>query len=493
MKKTISFIKQYDLDIIVVTIIIVAIGAFFIQLNDSDELWNFANAYKMFEGYQIYKDLNVIITPLFFYIAQIFFKLFGATMLSFRIYNVLISSVFMILIYKIFKTLKIVRRRAIFYTFIIEDLFFRMITGGANYNILVIIPILVNLLLIFKNKENDILTGILLWITFMIKQNVFVYFAIGIFAYKISTNGLNQRSIVSLLKIYLISAIGIFAFILQMYFTHNLYSFVNYCILGIAEFGKENVGIAIYDSRFVIIFTIIAIFILIIINHKKTKLKIEKQVIKNLKILLCFGIPLILIAYPIVNYYHSTLASIIVMISFIYMLENIFLKEVLENVTKEKTLYVIIIIIYMLDIVGLLAADIANNIHNYVFVKDGPFYGTITTKENEEDVAIICNYIATKEKEGINVKILSYKANLYMLPLEKNNGIFDLAFFGNMGKEGENGLINEISQLKNTFLLIPTDEKNVFQQESKKVRQYIINSYEKIGEIQEYSIYKIGM
>ena len=466
MKKTINFIKKYDLDIIAITIIIVAIAAFFIQLNCYDELWNFANAYKI---------------------------LFGTTMLSFRIYNVIISSVFMVLIYKIFKTLKIARRRAIFYTFIIEGLFFTMLTGGANYNILVMIPILVNLLLILKNKENDIITGILLFITFMTKQNVFVYFAIGIIAYKITINGFNKKSIISLLKIYLVSAIGIFALLLQMYFTHNLYYFINYCFLGIAEFGKENVGIEILGSRFVMVSTIIVIFILIIINLKKTKSKIGKQVIENLKILLCFGIPLILIAYPIANYFHSTLASIILIISLVYMLENIFLKEMLENVTKEKIFYIIIIIIYIIYIIGYIAANIINNIHHYVLIKNGPFYGTITTKEDKEDIAIICNYIATKEKDGISVKILSYKANLYMLPLEKNNGIFDLAFFGNMGKAGEDGLINEISQLTHTFLLMPTDEKNVFQQESKKVREYIINAYEKIGEIQEYSIYKIGM
>ena len=56
-------------------------------MNWWDELWNFSNCYKMFEGYKIYRDLNVIITPLFFYTAQVFFKLFGATILSFKIYN----------------------------------------------------------------------------------------------------------------------------------------------------------------------------------------------------------------------------------------------------------------------------------------------------------------------------------------------------------------------------------------------------------------------
>ena len=78
-----------------------------------------------------------------------------------------------------------------------------------------------------------------------------------------------------------------------------------------------------------------------------------------------------------------------------------------------------------------------------------------------------------------------------MINLNKNNGIFDLAFLGNLGIEGENKLINEIEQLDNTLILIQKDEEKVFWQESKKVREYILKKYEKIGEIQEYSIYNI--
>ena len=132
MKKWRGFIKTYDIDVILSIILIVGISAFFNILDCYDELWNFANAYKMFEGYTIYKELNVIVTPLFFYIAQLFFKIFGATLLSFRIYNFVISSILIILIYKILGTLKIVRRRAIFYTLLIGFLISSLIKGRGK-------------------------------------------------------------------------------------------------------------------------------------------------------------------------------------------------------------------------------------------------------------------------------------------------------------------------------------------------------------------------
>ena len=225
MKELWNWIKKKDIDIIIVICLIVAKACFYLRMNWSDELWNFANSYKMFEGYKIYRDINVIITPLFFYVAQIFFKIFGATILSFKIYNFFISSSIIIIIYKIFKNLKIVRRRAIAYTLVITILFVSIIMAGANYNLMVIIPILLQMLFIIKNKENDTITGILLFLTFMLKQNVFVYFAIQIFLYKLVTRKNIKETIISLTKIYLTSIMFIALFIVYLYFFLKIFYF----------------------------------------------------------------------------------------------------------------------------------------------------------------------------------------------------------------------------------------------------------------------------
>lgn len=64
-------------------------------------------------------------------------------------------------------------------------------------------------------------------------------------------------------------------------------------------------------------------------------------------------------------------------------------------------------------------------------------------------------------------------------------------FYGNLGKNGEDGLIDEINTLQNTNLLILKEEDKEFQ-ESDKVREHIIENYEQIGEIGRYKIYKIN-
>lgn len=370
MKKYIETIKKYNIDVIILIILITSLLSFLTYLDSGDELWNFANCYKMFNGYKIYKELNVIITPLFFYIAQILFEIFGATMFTFKIYNITIFLIFFMLIYYIFKELKIVRRRSIFYILSLLIFIFKgMVSGGANYNILVLIPILINILLILKEKENNIITGILLFTTFMIKQNVFVFFAIGILVYKFLTRQTFKMFVISLTKIYSITIIGMGLFLLYMYLDNNLYYFIDYCFLGIKEFGANNTFFNIIESRYTWISFCITIFILIIINNKKTNKNIEQNVTKNSKMLLCFAIPLLIIQYPIANYYHSVLANLLIIISFLYIIEKILIQELEINRKKEKIFYCILVIAYFLYFIYFVIIDIIEINKRYNCIK----------------------------------------------------------------------------------------------------------------------------
>jgi len=493
MQRVFNIIKKKDMDVFLLIVVLILGVTLFVVIDSNDELWNFANCYKMFNGYKIYKDLNVIITPLFFYIAQIFFKMFGATMFSFRIYNIVISSTFLMLIYLIFNNLKIVKRRAIFYTFVIIYIFSGMIAAGANYNMLVMVPILIAIISIIKGRENAILLGILLFFTFMLKQNIYVYFALGIFIYKLINRENIKQFFIELLKIYLTSFICILIFFIYMYLDNNLYNFINYCFGGINEFGTKNIGIEFSGVRYIYISIIAIIFTLVIIYNKKINSNIDSIVIKNAKCLLSFGVPLILISYPIINYYHATLSSLIIIIEFIYIIENILIKNMQIKRKKEKNIYFVLILFYIIYLYrGIVLAVNGINSGDIILNDNKAFYGSVISRKNYENSKIICDFIIEQEKDNISVKVLSHKANLYMIQLNKNNGIFDLAFLGNLGIGGEETLINKIKELNNILILIETDFENIIGQESEKAREYIINNYEKVGEIEEYSIFYIN-
>ena len=118
------------------------------------------------------------------------------------------------------------------------------------------------------------------------------------------------------------------------------------------------------------------------------------------------------------------------------------------------------------------------------------YYGAIFKEEQKQKLETVCNYIQQKNAEGTSVKIISVKALFYMTPLKLNNGEMDLPLRGNLGKEGEDGLIRKIASLKNTEILITKDEEDQNYQESPKVREYIQTHFTNIGEIEEFYIYQ---
>ena len=76
-----------------------------------------------------------------------------------------------------------------------------------------------------------------------------------------------------------------------------------------------------------------------------------------------------------------------------------------------------------------------------------------------------------------------------MVPLGENNGKFDLAFKGNLGKDGEEGLITDL-KAKKYIILIEKNPQDMNYQESNLVREYITRNYNNIGEIENLLIYK---
>jgi len=63
-----------------------------------------------------------------------------------------------------------------------------------------------------------------------------------------------------------------------------------------------------------------------------------------------------------------------------------------------------------------------------------------------------------------------------------------LPFLGNLGKDGEDALINKLNDYNDVYLLIHSGKS---WQESDKFREYVRNNYEKTGEIFDFEIYYV--
>ena len=479
MKKIINKIKEKDIDVILMLILIITPLTILVPVDSGDEIWNFSYIYKMSNGLLPYKDLNIIVTPLFHIIGVSFFKIFGKSLLSFKIYNIFICITTYFTIFKIFKNLNIKKKNSIIYLLLILLLTSRLVNGGANYNLLAIDFVLITVLLIVKNKQNYIVYGLLIFITVLIKQNIGLYLAIGLTGYILASK---KNIVKKILKMYITLFISgiIFLFILNK--IGILYDFYSYTFAGIIEFKNNNFALTIYTIIF-LLEILICIFDIYIIKNKK--INIDKNIRINLANIATITIPMLLVAYPIFNWSHIMYSSLIVFISFIYILDQNFLKDIIK---KENFITLLLLILILVKII-----ETINGVSGTHIIKDktNPYYGALISKENEENINKIVQYILQNKKNNIDTKILSFDAMCYTILTDDNNKNFDLQFLGNLGKNGEEGLIQEIQQSKNTKILIKTNEEDVFWQESKKVRKYIKDNYKKGGTIGDFDIYNI--
>ena len=491
--KVIETIKKHD-NIFVFTyfIIILSVYVYAVPLSIGDELWNFSFIYKMTNGYTIYKDLNVIITPLFHYIGKLIFLVFGSNYFNFRIYNVIICTSLYFSIYILFKNMKVNKKNSFVYTIIIYIITRIAVTAGANYNVLVLVFVVlgINLELIESNKKIiNIIKGINIFLIFMCKQNIFIYYSIALFIVYIIKIKQNKITIKQIICIFISFITPLILFMVHLNYNGLFEEFISYCFLGILEFSNKNKDIEInaisYSAAGMI--SIVLSFILI-------KLKAVNKNIKKINyIMLPFSILLLATIYPIFNVYHAVLGSIISVVTLIYILHNILVIDFKEEkkINKIKNLFILKFTIYLIGYnvyygyeynkSKIICKDI--EIYKYMMIED----------ELKNKINTICEYIKKNENQGYEIKIISCEANLYMNILNKNNKNMDLPFFGNFGKNGENGIIKEVQDLKEkTKILITHDEFKKYEifQESKKLNEFIINNYKKTGEIEDFYIYE---
>ena len=377
--------------------------------------------------------------------------------------------------------MKINKKNTIISILLTAYIYISLYSSGANYNILAFIPILITILLMIQNKANYYIYGLLLLITILIKQNIGVYFGFGILLYIL----LEKKDIIKrCLQVAIINILGIGIFLFILYKQNALYSFYYYAISGISSFSGSNTHID-YQA-IIIILSIIGNFVMMYFI-KKADIKEKNEIIDNIKIICCIGIPLVLTAYPIFNMYHIRLGVYVLWIGIVYILNIIVVQEIINNKLFKIILITILMLILIKEtnIILMIKKD-------YKLIQDrrSVYYGSILNEDVENKIKKVCEFITENEKKGINTIVLSQKANLYMLPLNKNNKDgMDFPFKGNLGKDDDIGLINRIKELKNTVILIVTDEKEIFWQESMLVREYIQENLDKIGVIEEYDIY----
>lgn len=497
MKNIIENVKKNENFYIILLISISLIGvALNVSLEANDELWNFQNVYKIYNGFQIYEDANVICTPLFFWLGNIIFNILGANFFVFRIYNILIFLFYYFIAYKILRKLGInIKISTVFILILIIFGKYGLLRVMANYNSLAILLCLLGVYLLIKNNcildnKNIIIQSIMCFMIILTKQNIGLFYLIALLTLIVIKN--DSYKFKQILKIFMILFIFSVIFLIYLKIKGILNGFINYTILGMEQFTTDNISVNWYFIFVGVIILLInlccSIFIL-----KQKKVLIKKEEKNNILILNCFSIMIFFIIYPIVNLVHFLFAIIIAMILLIYII-NIIVKKCgiklkkIDNIIKSM-----IIIIVILDIFVNISCFIkwSEEIfsENYCYEYNEPFFGAVVENNLNKNIEKVTNFIQEKKSIGKNTIVFSAKAALYMVPLKESNGFYDLPFNGNFGKLNEEQILDDLKNKEETLILVEKDIEEIEWQENKEIIKAIKEDFKLVGNIEEFEIY----
>lgn len=428
-----KFIKKYY--------IFIFIFFFFLIFNliisplNLDEVWSYGFSNNLYKGLVPYKDFNMVITLFQPFLYSLPMYLFGNSLLVYHLFHTFIITMFFIITYKLIDKK----------VFIILPFFiFPMNISFPNYNFLLLF-LFVLVIYLEKNSRSDYLIGFILGLLFLTKQSVGLSLFLVTFYYIKSRKFLKR----------LVGFIGpILIFLIYLFISNSLFSFIDLCILGLFDFSG--------NSKFNIcfIFTIILLFILILYLKRDYK-----------NIYIYYFIMFISIVIPLFDYYHFMFFFISFLIFFL-MNSNI----------KIKYSYIGIIISIMLFINCLFDNHI--NINNY------------PNKINHFEYRYLDkNYIKYTNDtldlmEKYNNKVIFVGIEGYYFKIIKDIPIkyYDLVNTGNYGYNGSLKLLNNIKELDDYVFFI--DKDNLGNQTDKKLINYVLDDCLLIEEGKYYSVYQ---
>ena len=483
--------EKTKLPIIIFFIAIFLFLAFAISFTEffcTDFIWNFQSIFKMHQGNLIYKDFNVIITPLFFYIGNLMFHLFGANLNVFQFYGIIIYFLKLVLLFCIFRSLKIKRFLSVLYTSLWLILELPYISNSANYNQLALLFCLIGILYYILNdtkKYYHFVQGILIFLVFFTKQTTGIYYAFGIVLFESIQSRFDKNFFQKQFIKFLTFLVCILTACCIFYIRGNFFNFINLCFGSILEFGSSNTIFIWSNLKQLFMILFILAFSIFVLTLKNIAINIKKQI----SFLLVFSLAMSFNMFPLVNPYHINMAMLFYYILFIYIINQLLINEIFTTNLHKKICIIICIFIFSFLFVQIGYSYFTEYINLERFNKNHPFYNIGISAENMKKLENMTNYIQTQIVQGIRVIILCYEAASYMIPLNINNGDFDLPYSGNLGYAGIQNMIEKISKMENTEFLIFTNEEDCFYQESREIREYILNHLEKKGELFKYSIY----
>lgn len=353
--------------------------------------------------------------------------------------------------------------------------------------------------------------GLLAGIAICTKQTVGVFVAIGVVTVKLLFVS-NNKEFKQYVKIALIRCIGVLfpciIFVGFLIISGSLKDFIDYALLGIKTFSNSipysaliREGELIIKILSIILPMVLLSTIIFIINEMIRKR--TSPLLQTLKVMTIYSIVMIIVIYPISDTIHFLIATLPLLIELIYVI-FILLKRVYDkDKTKNKKVIVFIMeLTIILTMILLGSIRTYKNLNEYVQAreKEEEFLNSNDSMKELEHYnnIVVPDYIRIREEKIQNImkdnekKVIILDADAVVFNIIQNVYYKNYSMFlkGNIGKDGEDGIIEDIKHTTNCIYIVKKEGARLNWQTPKKVIEYVRNNLVKRGEIGICEIYE---
>ena len=414
--------------------------SYFLGYFNSDEIWCYGFGYNISHGLVPYRDFNMVITPLLPFLGSLFTFLFGHHLWCVHILNSIMITFAIIIMYK-----DIGKKCFCLIPLLLVYLIY-------SYNLLAFLLIILIMYVFDSNfKNRELLLALLVSFMFLTKQHI----GICMFIPLIICNKNKFKSFIA----FMIPIIMLFIYLL---INNAMYQFIDYCFLGLFDFGGNNS----YYSYITILWIIEVIYFGYLVISSKLKNGLAFYILSFL-----------VICIPIFDHYHFSFCLII----FLYYI----LRKYKFREYKYKYFIIMSCCYFLFIFVG-------SNVVSYFNINTNSnsfLYGRNVSNSMMNNIDSI-RYYVDLNKDKYNIYIFS--ANAYIIKLELNMTLnqYDLINNGNMGYQGYKRIIsNLINYCSTSDCLFILDKDMAGVQINNNIRNYVIDNYQYIEDIDNYKIY----
>lgn len=482
-------------------VLLITMATIIKPVSSLDEVWNFNVGRCIANGLIPYKDISMVSTPLLGFLIAIPLKLFGQEMFYIRIFAIVLGLLCFVSIFKIFKNLEIKREVTHIFVLIVVALLSSFIY--AEYNLLSLFFILQIILLEIKYIKNkkwdrwiaDLIIGFLAGLVICSKQSVgIVISGITIIIPVLRIN--SRKGIYKGFRSFITRMIGILipVDILLFYLKQNgaYYDFLDYSIYGLKTFSNSisYKDFFLMSNELYKVFAIVAPLIVVATIIVSIVLRIKNKNDKIASTIALYSLGTFVMVYPIADRWHFSIAVVPSLILLVYVIKLLcnrstrFKKMNLKYVLEFMNICTILIILFGTLSIEFIYRDHLGMTTKYDYQKHFRYISISAATNNS--IKEINEFSAVKEKK---VYILDATAAVYMVPIDRYNKNYDMFLLGDLGAGGEDAIIEQIKSEDALYLIIK-DEENINWKNPSKVRSYIKENMEYVGEKSYFEIYQ---